>query len=207
MRTARLLMAAALLVGGSTQASAQNWFYGVAYQTSLSVGATKDFVSDFSFRNFAIEARGPINPKISGGLYLAWNVLHTQTDEIISFAATDSLVPVDVSGDQFRTVNAFPIMAQFDYYFNSQPNRSVNGRIIPSVGLGIGTYYDEARLDIGNSRITSNGWRFGLAPNVQLSYGLSRNSVMFFNARFNWGTKRNGNSLTYFTFGLGFAGK
>ena len=207
MRKAITIAVAGLLVGGAAPAAAQNWFYGAAYQTSLAVGDTKDFASDFSFRNFAVEARGPISPNISGGLYLAWNVLHTQTDELISFPTGDSLPDVDVSGVQLRTINAFPIMAQFDYYFNQQPNRSANGRIIPSIGLGIGTFYDEGRLDIGTVRFTDNGWRFGLAPNVQLSYGLSRTSVMFFNARYNWGTSRNDRTLSYFTFGLGFAGR
>jgi hypothetical protein len=205
--TQMVTVVAVLALGGAAPAVAQEWFYGIEYQTSLSVGDTKEFVNDFSFRNLGVEARGLVKPNLSVGIYLAWNVLHEQTDELISFQR-DSLPPLDVSGVQLRTTNAFPMMAQFDYYFGeSSPGRSRRGQVIPSIGLGVGTYYDESRLDIGTVSFNNNGWRFGLAPNAQLTYGLSRNSAMYLNARFNWGTSRNDRTLSYFTFSVGIAGR
>ena len=70
-----------------------------------------------------------LQPNVSAGLLLGWNVFAEQTDQLISFANAE------VSGVQYRYVNAFPIMATAHYYFGGRRNS-----IRPYVGGGAGTF-------------------------------------------------------------------
>jgi hypothetical protein len=181
MKNAIRVFAIALLLfgAGSAKAEAQQgkWFWGLQYMVGTGVSDTRDFVGGgVSFRNFGIEGRYVSSPKLSFGLYFAWNVFNQETDSVITnFAGTGA----DVSGFQHRYVNAFPILAT--------------------------TYYVENRLDIGRSSIYADNWHLGLAPELGVIIPVDWNVRAYLNAKYNWAIKSGGIEVQYFTFGLGFA--
>jgi outer membrane protein W len=201
MKNAIRVFAIALLLfgAGSAKAEAQQgkWFWGLQYMVGTGVSDTRDFVGGgVSFRNFGIEGRYVSSPKLSFGLYFAWNVFNQETDSVITnFAGTGA----DVSGFQHRYVNAFPILATVHYYFGKPRG------IRPYVGTGLGTYYVENRLDIGRSSIYADNWHLGLAPELGVIIPVDWNVRAYLNAKYNWAIKSGGVEVQYFTFGLGFA--
>ncbi|UCG89197.1 MAG: outer membrane beta-barrel protein [Gemmatimonadota bacterium] len=192
-KTLRVIAAALLLtLVLSAEGRAQDWFWGVEYMVSSSTGDTRDFVKDFSFRNFAVEGRNMVKDNVSVGLYLGWNVFAEKTDSLIEFNEATT-----VSGVQFRYVNAFPIMATAHYYFGQRRG------IRPYVGTGLGTYYAENRLEIGTVAFQDKNWHLGVAPEVGVVIPISWNARAILNARYNYGLKSGGTKLSYFTFGVG----
>ena len=193
-KTLRIVAAALVLtVAGGAEAKAQEWFWGMEYMVGIPTGTTKDFTNDFSWRNFGIEGRYTATPNISVGLYFAWNVFHESTDSVIN------LGNIDVSGDQLRYINSFPIMGTVHYYFG-QP-----GGLRPYAGVGLGTYYIENRLDIGLSSIVVDSWHLGIAPEIGVVIPVDWHVRSFLNVRYNYAVKANDITRSYFTIGLGFA--
>ena len=128
---------------------------------------------------------------MSVGLYFGWNVFAETTDTLISFSG------FDVSGVQYRYINAFPIMATAHYYFGRRRG------IRPYLGGGLGTYHSKYRLEIGQVAFESNQWHLGVAPEVGVIIPVSWNARVMLNARYNYGLKSNDVTLTYWTFGIG----
>jgi outer membrane protein W len=190
MRVVAATLSLTLLLSG--EGRAQEWLWGAEYMVSSSTGETKDFVNDFSWRNFGIEGRNMVEDNVSVGLYFGWNVFAEKTDSLIQFDEATA-----VSGVQFRYINAFPIMATAHYYFGRR--RSVR----PYVGAGVGTYYAENRLEIGLVAFQTKNWHLGVAPEVGLLIPVNWDVRAMLNVRYNYGLKAGGTKLSYFTFGFG----
>jgi outer membrane protein W len=129
MRTMLKVVAATLLLAAVASAPAKaqgQWFYGLGYQVSIPLSNTKDFTENVSWRGASFEARKAIKPNLTVGLSLGWHVFDEETDEVVSF---DNL---DVSGDQLRYINSFPILLNAHKYFGQE------GSMRPFVGLNAG---------------------------------------------------------------------
>ena len=57
MKKFAIVAAAALMVGGTGEARAQDWFWGGAYSMALPMSKTKDFNEGLSFRGITVEGR------------------------------------------------------------------------------------------------------------------------------------------------------
>jgi opacity protein-like surface antigen len=176
----------------SAEGRAQQWFWGFEYMVSSSSGDTKEFVNDFSWRNFGIEGRNLLKDNMSLGLYFGWNVFAQKTDTLISFDGQ-----VDVSGTQFRYVNAFPLMATGHYYFGRRRGTR------PYIGAGVGTYYAESRLEIGTVAFQTKSWHLGVMPEIGVIIPVNYNARAMLNVRYNYGFPAGGTKLSYWTFGIG----
>ncbi len=191
-KTMRVMTTALFLaLACSAEGRGQEWFWGLEYMVSGTTSDTKQFADDFSWRNFGIEGRNLLNENMSAGIYIAWNVFANVTDELIRFDNAD------VSGVQYRYVNAFPIMATAHYYFGRRRG------IRPYVGLGAGTYYAENRLEIGLTAFTTNNWHLGVAPEAGVIIPVNFNARALLNARYNYGFEAGGMKLSYWTIGVG----
>jgi outer membrane protein W len=179
-----------LLLSGECRA--QEWLWGVEYMVSSSAGDTKDFVNDFSWRNFGVEGRNMVQDNVSVGLYFGWNMFAEKSDSQIVFDETTT-----VSGVHYRYVNAFPIMASAHYYLGRR--RSIR----PYIGTGLGIYYAENRLEIGSAAFQTRTWHLGVAPEVGIMIPLNWNARGMLTARYNYGLEAGGTKLSYFTFGVG----
>jgi len=175
------------------RAAAQDWIWLATYGPSLPTGDTKAFADDFSWRNIGLEGRKALNENTTVGLAFGWNVFAAKTGEIISFDR------IDISGLQFRYVNAFPMLLTLHRYFG-QP-----GGVRPYLGAGVGTYFAEERLEIGVVALTADAWHFGLAPEAGLIVPVGWRARALLQAKYNWALKANEIEHTYWTFNIGFA--
>jgi len=174
------------------RAAAQDWLWTVTYGPSLPTGDMKAFADDFSWRNIGLEGRKVVNENTTVGLAFGWNVFAQETGELISFDR------IDISGTQFRYVNAFPMLLTLHRYFG-QP-----GGIRPYLGAGVGTYFVEERLEIGVVALTADAWHFGLAPEGGLIVPVGWRARALLQAKYNWALKANSIEHTYWTFNIGF---
>ena len=185
-----LLMGGALLLTAG-EAAAVPWFWGVTYQMAQPTGDTKKFTDDFSWLNLGVEGRALLSDRISAGVVFGWNSFYEDVNEVITF---DN---VDVSGRQLRHVNAFPMLANFDYYFGKPSG------LMPFIGGGVGTYWIENQLEIGTVAFTDANWHFGLAPEFGVTMPMGHGIRGLFNVRYNWAVESDNIEHTFWTFGLG----
>jgi hypothetical protein len=182
----------------STAGYAQFWgdsYSAITYNMALPLGDTKDFISDYSWRGMGLEFRKFSSRNISYGLSLGWNVLHKETNETIEINDGGG----HATGNQDRTINAFPIMIGFHYYLGQKGSR-------PYIGLNGPGYYVAERLDIGVFSFQNDGWNWGLAPEIGFFMPLDGGATLLVNARYNYAFESSGRGpYSYMGFNIGFA--
>lgn len=171
------LAAVALLLPGlaSAQGERSSWF-GLNWSLASPTANSKQFTSDFSLRGMGLEWR-QLRGRNSYGLSLGWNATNEETQE------TSSLPQVDLTGFQFRYINAYSILLAGHTYLGTP------GKARPFLGLKAGTYYINRRVDVGLWTATDNTWHFGVAPELGFTVPLrqSYGSEAFYTAvRYNY---------------------
>jgi hypothetical protein len=105
MRVIRRFLPVLLLVPlGAVPVQAQSW-WAVTYAPSIPLSNTKGFTDNASWRGINVEYKKAVKENLTAGLSFGWHVFDEQTDEVVSAFG------VDISGDQFRYVNSFPMLA------------------------------------------------------------------------------------------------
>jgi len=185
---------------------AQELLTGLTYSISIPTGETSDFISNTSFKGLSIDLRKFISHNASIGFLVGWSTFEEETNETISTSVGD------VSGEQNRLINSFPVMITTDYYFGE-------GREFrPFIGIGVGMYYFYHQLEhiLGNtlestdSNLESSKWHFGIAPEGGFVY-LLESVYLFVNVRYNYAFSAENEftkistSQSYLTFNIGFA--
>ena len=174
-------------------ADAQEYFVAISYGTAAPVSDTKEFTDAFSFRGLGVEGRALVNENVTVGLAFGWNVFD---DQLSTVAAVG---PADVSGTQFRYINAFPLLANAHYYLGRP------GNVRPYIGGNIGAYAIERRTDLGLYGIGDTTWHFGIAPEAGLVVPAGLVSL-FLNTRYNYAAAAGGlDSQSYWGFNIGVA--
>jgi hypothetical protein len=195
MKAVRRILESVLLLAplAASPAQGQTW-YALTYQPSLPLGNTQDFTDNFGWRGVGFDFKKPVKENLTLGLSFGWHVFDQQTDEVISAFG------VDISGDQFRYVNSFPVLANVTYFFGTQ------GRPRPFVGANVGTYIMEHRLDIGLYSIHETNWHFGFAPELGFAFPIRPDLAAVLNGRYNYALSAGSvDDQSYVTFGLGVA--
>jgi hypothetical protein len=95
-----LLLASAVLAGG---AHAQDYYFGVTYDTNLALQDTKDFAGDFSWIGMSLEGRKMFRPDASVGFVFGWHEMDKSSRALIVGAGNRYLFRAK------RYVNSFPI--------------------------------------------------------------------------------------------------
>jgi hypothetical protein len=178
---------------------AQFWgdsYSAVTYNMGLPVGDTKDFTSPYSWRGIGLEFRKMNSANTSIGLSLGWNVFHEETNETIEFVEVSG----HVTGNQDRSINAFPLMVGFQYYLGQ------DGGARPYLGLSGPGFYMIERLDIGVVSLQDDGWNWGVAPEIGFLVPLQSGATLLLNARYNYAFEGYGRGpYSYIGFNVGFA--
>jgi hypothetical protein len=188
------ILVAGLLVLSRGSASAQQWLWGLSYGFATPTGNTKDFADDFSWRNFSVEGRRiDENRAMSLGLVASWNVFFEKTDR----TSVLPNVPGHVTGTQYRYINSWPILVNAHHYFG-HPYRAR-----PFIGINLGAYIIEERVEIGLVAAHETNVHFGGAPEIGFSVPRG-NQIWFVNARYH-ATLKAGNvpEQNYVTVSLG----
>jgi len=194
-----------ILIAFTSSIMAQKTIVGFTYGISLSTGKTHDFVADPSYVGFNIEFKKNVKKNLWVGLSMGWNVFGEETNETVHIE--NEQVGGDMSGNQARYINSFPILLNVAYSFGG--GRS--SKFVPYIGLNAGIYIINQRFNIGVYTFDNNNTHFGGAP--ELGFLIKSGSVNFlFNTRYNYafdsGTRFNGdekNDHSYVSFNIGIA--
>jgi len=189
----RLLGIVVLCLLGAGPVQGQSW-YALTYQPAQPLSNTQDFTNTFAWRGIGLDYRAQVKPNFALGLSFAWQVFDEQTDEVVSAFG------VDLSGDQFRYVNSFPMLANATYYFGSP------GRLRPFLGANVGAYVMQHRLDVGLYTIEETNVHFGFGPEAGLAIPIRPALAAVLNTRFNYALSAGSvDDQSYVSFGLGLA--
>ncbi len=168
------------------------------YHLSFPTGDTKDWVDNDSWVGFSVEGRYFLKPNLSVGWLAGFNSLYARSFEVTQLGT------FDVSGDQYRNLNAFPLMVTGHFYMGEAEGTR------PFVGLGAGAYAMRQLLDVGAYTISTTEWNFGVAPELGVTLPVEWNSRVTINARYHYpfegGTYLDGlaHSYPFLSFGVGY---
>jgi opacity protein-like surface antigen len=189
----RLMGVVAVCMLGAGPAQGQSW-YALSYQPAVPLSNTQDFTNNFGWRGVGFDWRTQVKPNLGLGLSFGWQVFDEQTDEVVSAFG------VDISGDQFRYVNSWPMLANATYYFGTA------GGVRPFLGANVGAYIMQHRLDIGLYTIEETNVHFGFAPEAGVAIPLNPTLSALLNGRFNYALSAGSvEDQSYVSFGLGLA--
>jgi hypothetical protein len=182
----------ALLLLASSAALAQS-HVRLSYEFAVPRGDTQDFVDRFSSRgahlDVSLELSYAFHLELSAGL----NSFNGVKQGVLS--TTDG----DVSGKQFRYLNAIPLMGGFAFHIplghGSRFWAGVNG----------GAAYFDRVVDIGLHEYSLSDWQWGVQPHLGIAFGLDDGgTALFFDGRWNYFWERHGiPAQEYFSFGVG----
>jgi hypothetical protein len=177
MRIARVVLVAAASVWGAAPLHAQSekWF-GASWQMAQATANTHDFTPSYSFRGVGLEWRW-VHGSTSVGLNAAWNVMDDERIELASVGG------VDITGKQFRYVNAWPIMLSAHLYMGKPEGARAY------LGVNGGTYYIERVVDVGTFEVKDHNWHGGVAPELGFAVPVRNgmgNTAFFVSARYNY---------------------
>ena len=177
-------------------AFAQNGMFGITYNFGLATGEMNTFIGKFSARGFGIEGQGFLNDNISLGGSFSWNVFF---EEKVNESYVDG--SQTITANQFRYINAFPIMFTAHYYFGADDGSTTRF----FAGLGVGPSKINQRVELGIFQITHDYWHFAIAPEVGVLIPISFTSNVLVSVRYNYAFKSHDQSFGYFGFNVGFA--
>ncbi len=185
---------ALLLVANSDVAAQRGTMTGLTWGGALPVSGTKDFTDAYSWRNLGFEVRALTGTQ-SVGLSIGWNVFDNVVDETRTFASQ----PVTLTGRQFRTVNAMPILATVHTYLGP-----MNGSHA-YVGAGVGTIWARNRVDVGVLSVDESHWHFAVVPEVGFELPVGDDVWVYLNVKYNWGASADEITQQFYGFNIGMA--
>jgi hypothetical protein len=197
MKTHRRFMAFALLLAvlSASPVFAQTWT-ALTYQPAQPMGNTQDFTDSFGWRGIGLDFKKQVKEHVALGLSFGWQVFDQQTDQVVSAFG------VDISGDQFRYVNSFPLLANVSYFLGEP------GGARPYLAANVGTYIIEQRLDIGLYTIHETNWHFGFAPEAGFAFPLRPDLAGVISGKYNYALSAGSvDDQSYVSFGIGLAWK
>ena len=176
-----IILGISLILTVNSQSQVVDYYSTVNYGIALPLGDTRNFIQNTSFRGFSFEFGRFFTEEISVGFLFAWNVFHENfprdTYEFDEFTLT---------GNLYRYINAFPLMAVGRYHFNSE------AKLRPYLGLASGAYVINRVSDFGLHRFEDKNWHFGLAPDAGMIYGIGAEAFVNLGARYNYAFKSGG---------------
>src|ERR1043166_3866204 len=101
----------------AAQRTGDKWF-GMTWTMSSPTANSKQFANDYSFRGLGMEWRQFKGSSTSVGLSLGWNLMNEETLE------TSSIRQVEVTGLQFRYINAYSILLAAHKYLGTNQGNS-----------------------------------------------------------------------------------
>jgi hypothetical protein len=152
---------AAIVVAASTVAAACETSPGYSFFSlgmAQPVGGTRGYVKSPSWRGLTIDARRAVDDHFSLAYSAAWNYMHDQSHQVITFDAGAA------EGLHTRTLSVFPILVGGQY--GPRMRDDSTRALMPYVGMLVGTYYFERRTSLGLFDVSHQWWRAGIAPQI-----------------------------------------
>lgn len=181
-----IVLGISLMAGLNCAGQAVDYHSTVNYGISVPLGGTGDFISNTSFRGFSFEFGRFFDEEISVGFLFAWSVFNESFPRD-SYEYED----LTLTGNLYRYINAFPLMAMGRYYF------SPDSKFRPYVGLASGAYVINSVSDFGVHRFENKNWHFGLAPEAGIIIGMGTEAYFNLGARYNYAFKSGGDTHSW----------
>jgi len=198
----KIVIITLMLISFSQISNAQS-FWAVNWDIGMGTGDTGKFISETSFRGFTIEGRYFINTKTTIGGSFSWQIFkdneYVQTP--VEIENSGGIIG-DISGTQYRYINAYPVLVTGHYYF------AESAAVKPYVGIGLGTIYLEERVDVGLISISDDSWGLGVEPAVGMFIPVGMNDFGFnVGVKYTYGTNSGDftDNFSAFRFSIGFA--
>ena len=156
--------------------SAQS-FTSIQYQVGFPTSGLKDHVSKVSWRGATFEFQREVAPSITVGVNFSWSTFYERMDYNSYTSGTATL-----TGVQYRYDNLFPMMVNAHYTIGT-------GKIVPYVGLGIGTMYDLRNTDMGTWTVEEKNWHFMMSPEAGLMFDVAPDVSIKLNAKYDYAFK------------------
>jgi outer membrane protein len=145
------------------------------YTMGVPVSNTNDFINKTSFRGMGFEYQYMLTDRFALGGVLQWSTFYEAMDK-----DTYPIENGEINGYQYRYINTVPMYATGTYYLASD-----DATIRPYIGLGVGTYWLEKRVDMGLYADIYNSWHFGLIPKAGILMPLSYSNSLYLGIDYN----------------------
>lgn len=180
--------------GASSSGGGPQFYGSVTYQLGIPIGNTHTYIQDVAWRGIGVDLNWMVKPSISIGLALGWNVFYENTTTSISSNQIPSIANtgVTITGNQDRSINFFPILADFRYLM------TLKSGVRPFLGVGIGGYIVDEYLGIGLYSFSKSAFLFGVAPELGVIIPIEGGAAIQFSARYNMAFGGSGISFQQF---------
>jgi hypothetical protein len=189
-----LALAAAFVLFLPSAARAQSNLR-LSYEMAVPRGETRDFVDRFSSRGAHLDGSVELAPAFHLELSVGWNTFNAVKQGVLT-----TVEGLDVSGKQFRYLNAVPVMGGFAFHV------PLGGGSRVWAGVNGGGAVIEQVVDIGLGEYSHSGWQWGVMPQVGIAIGLDKKSgtALFIDGRYEYYWKTSGSpAQQWFAFGVG----
>ncbi|CAL1518678.1 outer membrane beta-barrel protein [Chitinophaga sp. MM2321] len=186
------------IMKGFTQGKINN-LYGLSWE--ISVPTNNEFLDKTSLAGGRAEYRHFLSAApVSFGVAVSWNsyeqYMPTQT---VYYKDNNAAITTDMD----KVVYTVPIMATAHYYFN------YGKKVMPYVGLGIGTQYSEQTIYYNIFVEDEFNWGFAIRPEIgALIRPRGNNWGILLGANYGYATNKNDlfqiDNLKNFSFNIGF---
>jgi outer membrane protein W len=186
-----------LVVLATTTTNAQVSTFGLNYNISIPTGNSGDFIGEASFRGASFEYTYVPDDHFGVHFEGGWNNFYEKIDK-----ATYERGTLAITGTQYRYTESVPLFVGLNYF--ALPDAVIK----PYAALGLGMIYTEQRNDVGLYSLVSNGWQFGLKPELGAAVALSENTFLKLSAKYYYGFRTdNLDAQSYIAFNMGLAFK
>ena len=144
------------------------------YTLAIPLGHTRDVIDKLSFRGVTADYRYHFNDVASVGASIGWSVFYKKFERNEEPTGTGATI----TGTQYHYINSLPILATFNYFIGG-------GSFAPFGGLGIGTTFNETRMEMGFNRLDMDVWHFTLAPELGAKLNATGEVSAYITARYN----------------------
>lgn len=181
----------------STGVFAQDNFFGITYNTAMTLGETNDYIDNYSWGAMGLEWKKMATDNVSVGLNLAWQVMSQKvTHDVLEIPSQN----LSLSGTQVRYLNYFPMTITASYHLNPE------GKIIPFIGAGAGAYRVLQRFDISGFVFQQDTWNFGFYPEIGVLIPSGGTTDFFVNTKYHYILPSEGGPThSYLNINVGFS--
>ena len=176
------------------QGLAQEGYFSLYYLPSLPLGETGDFTDRFSWRGVGVDFGGMLNDEVSAGLTFDWNVFYEDRPNTTYTNGTET-----ITGNQYRYINLFPMMAHMRYWFEE-------GNFEWYLGGQVGACRVNEYLEIGYFGLQQKSWNFAVGPEVAINLPTGPSTGLLLGVKYLYIPKSNNNLYTHqmLNFKVGF---
>lgn len=151
--------------------------FRINYDVAVPLGKmSDDFINSMSWRGVSIENRWSVKPNVTVGFLLGWQVFAQRLDNFTQDLNNGNAA---INGNQFRTINTFPIQGTVHYTLVD------DGGILPWVGMGIGTAHSNQLLQVGFYEVQRRFMSFSLTPQAGIDLPIDKVTSISFSTRYN----------------------